>query len=171
MSVAGTSRPDNRPWCSDMGLIIYIASSFSLIDRVSLIAERIENLGHTIAVKWWDRSWDIPGEGEVHTTDLKERYKDLDPDEFYNKPACKIAYESDVEGVKACDVFLFVAGDEPRAYNGANIELGIALGAGKPCYSIGTLATSALYYAVYRCGDEGHFLRILEVESQLKEAF
>lgn len=151
-------------------MIVYIASSFSLIPRVELIAERIENLGHTIAVRWWDMSWDIPGEGEVHTTDLKERYKDLDPDEFYKKPACKRAYESDVQGVKDCDVFLFVAGDTPRAYNGANVELGIALGAGKPCYSLGVMDTSALYWPVTRCRTEGRFLELLEVESHLRRS-
>lgn len=149
-------------------MIVYIASSFSLIPRVDLIAKRIENMGHTIAVRWWDRSWEIPGEGQVHTTDLKERYKDLDPDEFYKKPACKFAYESDVRGVKDCDVFLFVADDEPRAYNGANVELGIALGAGKPCYSLGVLATSALYYAVTRLKSQRRFLEILEVHSHLE---
>ena len=149
-------------------MIVYIASSFSLIPRVELIAERLENMGHIIAVRWWDRAWDIPGEGKVHTTDLKERYKDLDPDEFYRKPACKIAYESDVKGVLNCDVFLFMANDTPRAYNGANVELGIALGADKPCYSLGIMATSALYYAVTRCKDEHHFLDILEVHNQLK---
>lgn len=147
--------------------VVYIASSFSLIPRVRLIAERIENMGHSIAVKWWDRSWNIPGEGEVHTTDLKGRYKDLAPDEFYKKPTCKIAYEADIEGVLNCDVFLFMADDIPRAYNGANVELGIALGAGKPCYSLGVMATSVLYYKVTRCFDECHFLKILGVHDHL----
>jgi len=132
-------------------LKIYIASSFSQVDKVDLIAQNLELQGHEITVKWWSREYEIPGEGAVKTTDLKVRYEDLDPEDFYKKPETRRSYEADYQGVKDADALVFVAEDTPRAYNGANVELGIALGDGKPCFSLGALDKSVLYYPVFKC--------------------
>lgn len=111
----------------------------------------LEREGHEILVKWWTR------------LDLKKKLAPLDPDAFYRNPECAYAYERDFNGVMDCDVFLFVADDTPRAYNGANVELGIALGNSKRALSIGRLANSALYWPVYRCKDMDEVLEMLEL--------
>ena len=139
----------------------YIASSFSLVDKVQEACDRLEQKGHEITVKWWSREYDIPGEGKVKTITLKKRYNKLEADAFYSRPETKISYDADVKGVIDADAFLFVADENPRAYNGANIELGIALANDKPCFSIGNLSNSVLYLEVNRCKDIEQMLRIL----------
>lgn len=127
---------------------VYIASSFALIPRIIRVAKELEAAGHEVLVKWWDRAFDLPTEGPVHTTILKRRYESLSPEEFYSRPECKIAYETDFEGVLECDVLLFVADPEPRNYTGANVELGMALALDKECMVLGRLPNSAMYYPV-----------------------
>lgn len=130
---------------------VYIASAFSLIEKVQAACDRLEEEGHEITVKWWTREYDILGEGKVKTTTLKERYNDLEPDKFYLLPETERSYDADFNGVLEASAFLFVADDEARAYNGANIELGIALGGSKHCFSIGKLSNSVLYFEVVQC--------------------
>lgn len=130
---------------------IYVASSFSLIDKVEAVVKELESVGHEITIKWWARAFNIPSEGLVHTIELKKRYANLKPQDFYARPECKWSYETDFIGVKDADILVLVVDDIPRAYNGANIELGIALSDNKRCYSIGNLENSALYYPVIKC--------------------
>ena len=142
---------------------IYIASRFKLSKRVETIATILENQGHEVPVKWWNRVYMIEGEGPVNTQILKERNELLPPDRFYSLPECKYSYESDFQGVKEAEIFLFIADKEPRNYSGANVELGIALSDHKPCYCLGRLPNSVLYYEVKRCRDVWHFLDLIEV--------
>lgn len=130
---------------------IYIASSFSLIEKVEKACKLLEEAGHEILVKWWTR---------LH---LKQKFDILEPDEFYEEPECGIAYERDFNGIMNCDVLFFVADDKPRCYTGANVELGIALGNAKRCISIGRLQNSALYWAVYRAKDIDEVLEMLDM--------
>ncbi len=123
----------------------YLASSFKLIEKVKEVCKAIEGYGHSVTVKWWSREYDIPNEGKVKTTILKERYEELDPDDFYNRPETKRSYLDDFKGVIDADFFIFVADEIPRKYNGANVELGIALANIIPCFSIGNLELSPLY--------------------------
>ncbi len=118
---------------------IYIASSFTLIPKVEKVAQILEEAGYEIPVKWWSR------------LDLKKKFSTLTDEEFYNEPENQFAFNRDFEGVKESEFFLFVADDTPRSYNGANVELGIALGDGKLCFSIGNLQKSALYTPVIKC--------------------
>ena len=118
---------------------IYIASSFNLISKVERIAHTLEKEGYEIPVKWWTR------------LDLKKKFEGMTDEEFYAEPENQFAYNRDFAGVKESEVFLFVADDIPRSYNGANVELGIALGDHKPCFSIGNLQKSALYTPVIKC--------------------
>lgn len=144
-----------------LAMRFYLASSFSLIDKVEDACQRLERAGHEITVKWWSREYDIPGEGKVKTTALKDRYDKLEPGLFYERPETRISYDADFQGVLDADVFILIADDEPRAYNGANIELGIALASHKPCYSIGTLDNSVLYLDVTQCDEVGGVLNSL----------
>lgn len=118
---------------------IYIASSFSLIPKILELVNQLELLGHLITVKWWERQH------------LKNQFAMLNADVFYARPECEYAFKTDLEGIKNSDILILVADDKPRAYNGANIELGMALALNKPCYSIGNLENSAMYYTVIKC--------------------
>lgn len=140
----------------------YIASSFSLIPKVVDVEEALEEAGHSITTKWWKRAYLVPFEGLVQTTELKKRYDSLAPTEFYLKPECEISYDLDFKGVKDAEALVFVADDAPRAYNGANVELGIALGDKKPCLSIGALQNSVLYHPVIKCSNIQELLSQIE---------
>ena len=140
----------------------YLASSFKLLDRVEELAEALEGLGHEITVKWWARKYDIPGERAVHTTELKKRWDNLGVEEFYGKPETIYSYEADRQGVKDADVLVFVASEKPRKFNGAAVELGIALGDEKPCYLLGELETSVLYAPLIRCRDSEDLIAKLQ---------
>lgn len=129
---------------------VYIASSFKLITKVKEIAKRLEEKGHTITVKWWERVYVIDGV-EIITTELKVKNENLEPDIFYALKETRLSYWSDFHGIKDADILIFVASDYVRKYSGANVELGIALSDKKPCYLIGSLKNSALYYPLIRC--------------------
>lgn len=145
---------------------IYIASSFRLLGRVVWLADELEKMGHEITVKWWAREYEIPGERKpVKTTELKERYEFMGPDEFYARPETRLSYEADFKGVKDSQALILMADDEPRKYNGANIELGIAIGDNKPCFSLGALENSVLYYPVIKCRT---FLELLSHLEEIK---
>lgn len=140
---------------------IYIASSFKLIDKVKAVCDWLEYEGHEITEKWWSRPYTIKSIGTIHTTDLKKIYDGLESDEFYSKPETKSSFELDFVGVKNADAFVFVADDKPRKFNGANIELGIAIGRGIPCLALGELENSVLYFPVIRCRDIYRLLSVL----------
>lgn len=129
---------------------VYVASSFSLIPKVEKVVAELEKAGHKITVKWWAREYEIEGE-HIHTQILKKVNNSLSTAEFYSKPETKFSFDADVQGVKDADIFIFVAQDKRRAYNGANVELGIALGQGIPCFALGLLDLSVLYYPVIHC--------------------
>ncbi len=142
----------------------YLASSFKLIDKVEAAAQIIEGWGHSITEKWWKRPYQVEGLGVVETADLKEIYDKLTPEEFYAKPETRMSFDKDYLGILNADVFLFVADDKPRKYNGANVELGIALAESKFCACIGVLEKSVLYCTVKRFKAVEEVLDYLGVE-------
>lgn len=117
----------------------YLASSFSLIKKVEFVCQVLENEGHQVTVKRWER------------LGLKKQFEVLSPDDFYAEPECKYAFERDLEGIKESDALIFIAANHPRSYNGANVEVGMAFGLGKPVFSLGILTNSAMYWGVKRC--------------------
>lgn len=132
---------------------IYIASSFALIDKVKNVSHFLEREGHTITEKWWSRPYQVEGLGKIVTTDLKEIYEKLTPDEFYATPECAASYWKDHAGIMTADAFVFIANETPRKFNGASVELGLAIGNDIPAFSLGNLETSVLFYPVIRCRD------------------
>lgn len=129
---------------------VYIASSFKLKDRVVVVEKALEDAGYVIHCKWWNNLDYIPSENRT----LNEKSDVVSNEEFYSSPGCETAFKRDIHAVFESQVFVLVCGDTPRAFNGANIELGIAIGRGErnvKCFSIGKLDNSALYYPVKRC--------------------
>jgi hypothetical protein len=123
---------------------VYLASSFALIPRVIEVSNALEEHGHKITVKWW--SYDNIN---IHG----EKDDNLHPENFYQHPACPNIFNRDFDGIKKCDLFILIAGNTPQKFNGANIELGIALAMDKTCMSIGMLENCALYYPVRKYKD------------------
>ena len=144
---------------------VYIASSFSLIPKVLKVEKALEDAGFTVLCKWWTGLDHIVGEQQS----LRNFGDVADPDSFYSQPACKTASDRDIAGVKEADFLVFVADDKPRAYNGANIELGIAIGADKTCFSVGVLENSALYHRVIKCKDIDDLLRRINSHSGINK--
>lgn len=140
----------------------YLAISFDLVDKVEKVCKEIEGYGHSINVKWWSREYDIPNEGKVSTTVLKKKFLNIESDIFYNKPETRRSYLDDFKGVVNADIFIFIADEKTKIYNGANVELGITLANNIICFSIGKLTNSVLYYDV---------LRRNSIEDILKEIF
>jgi len=129
---------------------VYIASSFKLKERVVTIEKALEQAGYVVHCKWWNNLDYIPTE---HRT-LNEKSDVVSNDEFYNSPGCETAYRRDVKAIYESQAFVLVCGETPRSFNGANIELGIAISRGKRMcglFSIGALDNSALYWPVKRC--------------------
>ena len=145
---------------------LYIASSFSHIPRVRRVTLALESAGHTITEKWWDRRYEVDGM-DVHTADLHARDEDLNPEEFYSIPTVYQSFLSDLTGLKQADALLFVASDVPQKYNGAAVELGIAIGDCKPCYLLGELETSVLFAPLKRCKDIDQLLGEIDKYSRL----
>ncbi len=140
----------------------YLASSFDLIDKVEKVCNSIEGYGHSITVKWWSKEYDIPNEGKVKTTVLKDRRLNMISEQFYELPETRRSYLDDFRGVINADIFIFIADEKTKIYNGANVELGIALANNIICFSIGKLTNSVLYYDV---------LKRNSIEEILKELF
>ena len=131
---------------------IYLASSFKHIESVKHVADFLESQGFSITEKWWARIYDIEGK-DIVTTDLKKINDDLKPNEFYDITETIKSYILDLEGIQNADALVFVASDKTRKYNGASVELGIALGMKKPCYLLGKLENSVMFTPLIRCRD------------------
>lgn len=140
---------------------IYIASSFSLVNKVQMLSNLLEIEGHSITVKWWAREYEIEGE-HIHTTDLKVTNDNLDRDIFNNLKETQTSYWDDLNGVLNCDAFIFLADDKQRKYNGASVELGIALGHFKASFLLGELENSVLFSQLIYCEDIPDLLRRLD---------
>lgn len=134
---------------------IYVASSFSLIPKIEEVVEALEAEGHQIIVKWWSRIYQTEEGHLQETSDLKKIYADLEPAEFYARPETFKSYMADVEGIKEADALVLVAPDEAGrvALVGARVELGIAIGLQIPCFSIGSIVNSAMYWGIFRASD------------------
>jgi len=125
----------------------YLASSFALKDTVQDVAEILENLGHSVTVKWW----------------LKDYKKILlSDDDWYDHPDVGRISQRNFEGIRSADVFLFIADKSaPRKFNGANIEFGYAYALRKPCFAIGLLERSAMYVPMKRCSSLSEVLELV----------
>jgi nucleoside 2-deoxyribosyltransferase len=128
----------------DRSRTIYIASSFSLTDRVQRVYEALESAGHEVPDVWWNE-------------DLKQI--DLPDDKWYQHPDVEAIAERHWNSIEEADAYVLVCPEEePKKYNGANVELGYAHANGLDCYSVGALERSAMYVPVNRVGSIGELL-------------
>lgn len=121
---------------ADSRRTVYLASSFSLTDRVQHIYEAITSEGHRVPDVWWNE-------------DLKEI--DLPDDEWYEHPDVQGIAQRHWGSIQRADTYVLVCPPEtPKKYNGANVELGYAHALDLDCYAVGALERSAMYCPVTR---------------------
>ncbi len=142
---------------------VYVASSFSLIPKVERIVQALEEAGHEITVKWWDRIYDTKDLGPKETQELKKLFNNLDPDEFYSRPKTSRSYLSDLEGIEDAEVLVLIGPDTASRGSlvGGNIELGFAIGIKRIVISIGALMNSAMYAGVAKTSSIPELLKLL----------
>lgn len=123
---------------------IYLASSFDLKDKVGKICSYLENFDIKknkieITSRWWEF-------GD------KKKFKYMSDDEWYQLPMIEEVYSRAFKGIEEADALILVCPDDKtKKFNGANVELGIALAEGKKILSIGKLERSGMYKDVIRC--------------------
>jgi len=110
---------------------IYLAGSFDAKDKIQKVSEMLKKEGHSITVEWW-----------------KKDFKKIDvPDaEWYNLPQIKEVRIRNFNGIDEADALILVSSDIKKKYNGANIEIGYAIGKGKYVIIFGTVERSAMYH-------------------------
>jgi len=88
---------------------------------------------------------------------------DLSDNEWYINPEVIKVKERNFNGIDESDAVVLVCPeDNSKKYNGANIEVGYALGKEKPVYSIGCLERSAMYCDVIKCIGIKHLISELQ---------
>lgn len=114
---------------------IYLASKFNLKDDVQYLSNLLEEEGHEITVKWWEK-------------DFKKEFGEISDDEWYTLPDIESVCSRNFRGIDEADVVILIASLEAQKFNGANIEMGYALAKGKKVMSIGKIERSAMYWGI-----------------------
>lgn len=115
---------------------VYIASSFSLKDRVQRTYEALTDAGHEVPDVWWDESKE---QAALKVIDIPD-------EEWYQHPKVVQRAKRHWETIRGCDTFVLVCPSEgTKKFNGANLELGYSYGHGLDAYALGTLERSAMY--------------------------
>lgn len=115
----------------------YLASAFKHKAAVRSLAEALESRGHEITCRWW-------------LCDFKVALGIENDDEWFSKPIIRTIYRRSHKAIEDADILILVAPKKSK-FNGANIEVGIALGLHKPVISLGELERSAMYEPLIRC--------------------
>lgn len=114
----------------------YLASAFKYTKEVKLLAQVLEKKGHTITCQWWHQ-------------DFKELPIKND-DEWYSKPIIRTIYLRSFHAIEDADILIIVSPERTK-FNGANVEVGIALGLRKPVICFGEIERSGMYEPLIRC--------------------
>ncbi len=115
----------------------YLASSFKNVKQVKELATEIEARKHIITCRWW-------------LCDYKVALGKVEDDIWFSQPIIRTIYRRSHKAIEDADILILVA-PKPCKFNGANIEVGIALGLHKPVICFGKLERSAMYEPVIRC--------------------
>lgn len=117
----------------------YLASSFRFIKEVVELKSWLEANGHKITCEWWH-------------TDFKEVIKTASDKDWFSNPILKVIYRRSVDAIQEADALILVS-PEPTKFNGANVEVGIAMASGIPVIGYGKLERSGMYEPVVRVED------------------
>ena len=125
----------------------YLASSFDYKDHVKELASWLEERGHTITCRWW-------------LIDYKEALGEIPDAEWYGRPIVRTIYQRSFKAIEDADALILVA-PRPKSFNGANIEVGIALGLRKHTICFGESERSGMYEPLIRCKDYGELEAVM----------
>lgn len=129
---------------------IYLASSFDLAARCENLRLTLEKAGHSIPDVWWN----------VKT---KDDFTDSSDETFYDSPIVKSIATRHWKTINECDAVVLVSGAVQRTFTGANVEVGYAIGTGKPVLSLGIIKRSAMYCPITRCMTTTELLACLDI--------
>ena len=115
----------------------YLASSFRNVESVKGLASQLEARGHIITCRWW-------------LCDYKVALGITDDEAWFSQPIIRTIYRRSHKAIEDADMLILVA-PEACKFNGANIEVGIALALHKPVICLGKLERSAMYEPLIRC--------------------
>lgn len=121
---------------------IYLASKFSLRQKVEYLSNYLVTHGFSITCKWWN--------DDIKQLSLKAK-GNID-DEWYRFREVIAVSERDYRGIDNADVVILVSTKEPMSFNGANIEIGYAIAKGKKIFILGAVDRCALYRTAVFCG-------------------
>lgn len=128
---------------------VYLGSSFSLTERVERVHEALLENGHYVTDMWWDNAA------------LSNEHPAAGTDAYYRLPEVEEMARRHFHHLRRCEAFVLVADEDPRRYNGANIELGYAIAQGVPTFAYGSLQRSAMYHPVGRFDELGSLIEAL----------
>lgn len=114
---------------------VYLASSFSLLDRVHMVEKALTDRGYEIARRWW--------EDPLHEGDDREA-----PEGFYERDDVQNMAHNNYAAAERADVLVLVAPAPeagPRKFNGANLEAGVAHALGIPVVLFGAVEETCMY--------------------------
>jgi len=131
-------------------LRIYIASSFDYAALCEAVAGAVIAKGHTVPDIWWN----------VRT---KDDFRGKSESEFYDSPTVKSIAVRHWRTINSCDVVVLISASAKKAFTGASVEVGYAIGKGIPVLSLGPLKRSAMYCPVTRCEDLVDLLKALDI--------
>lgn len=124
---------------SDPRLWVYLASSFSLKDRVQRVHDTLADEAIEVTDVWWDESREHANLKDIDVPD--EEWYDLDP--VVQRAGRHF------RNIRRADAFAIICPrDGTKKFNGANVELGYAIAENIPCFSVGRLERSAMYEPV-----------------------
>lgn len=115
----------------------YLASAFGFTEQVRKLARKLEQRGHTITCRWW-------------IVDFKTALHIPNNEKWFSQPIIRTIYQRSFKAVEDADILILVA-PEKHKFNGANIEVGMALALHKPVICLGELERSAMYEPLIRC--------------------
>ena len=118
---------------------IYLASSFDKESKqmVKDLSTELKARGHTITCEWWH-------------VDYKSALEIEDDEEWYSHPMTRTIYQRSFKAIIDADMLILVA-PKKKKFNGATIEVGIALGNYKPVVCFGQLERSGMFEPIIRC--------------------
>lgn len=137
-------------------LTIYIASSFDESQTCELVRQRLMEAGHRVPDVWWN----------VRT---KNDFANRPESDFYSSPLVQAIAVRHWETIRNCDIVILVSSlENSRSFTGANVEVGFALGLGKPVVSLGKLKLSAMYCPLIQCNNVGQLLSVIDCIGQVQ---
>jgi nucleoside 2-deoxyribosyltransferase len=116
---------------------VYIASDFGHRNDVLVLEAELERRGHEITCKWW-------------MIDYKTSLKIESDDRWFSQPIIRTIYRRSLKAIEDADMLILVSPEQIK-FNGANVEIGMALGLNKTVVCLGKLCRSAMYEPVIRC--------------------